>query len=91
MAGEYVFTLRNLTKQYDKNIVLDDITLAFFFGAKIGVIGGNGAGKTSLLKILAGLDKDFLGEAQIAKNVRIGFLPQEPRLDPGKTVQGNVE
>ena len=86
-----VFTLRNLTKQYDKNIVLDDITLAFFFGAKIGVIGGNGAGKTSLLKILAGLDKDFLGEAQIAKNVRIGFLPQEPRLDPGKTVQGNVE
>jgi ATP-binding cassette ChvD family protein len=91
VAGEYVFTLRNLTKQYDKNIVLDDITLAFFFGAKIGVIGGNGAGKTSLLKILAGLDKDFLGEAQIAKNVRIGFLPQEPRLDPGKTVQGNVE
>ncbi len=91
MAGEYVFTLLGLTKQYDKNIVLDNVTLAFFFGAKIGVIGGNGAGKTSLLKILGGMDKDFLGEAQIAKNVKIGFLPQEPQLDPTKTVQGNVE
>ncbi|HAK95652.1 MAG TPA: energy-dependent translational throttle protein EttA [Planctomycetes bacterium] len=91
MAGEYVFTLRSLTKQYDKNIVLDNVTLAFFFGAKIGVIGGNGAGKTSLLKILAGMDKDFLGEAQIARNLKIGLLPQEPQLDPGKSVLGNVE
>jgi ATP-binding cassette ChvD family protein len=70
--------------------VLDDVTLAFFFGAKIGVIGGNGSGKSSLLRIMAGLDKDFMGQVQIAKRARIGYLAQEPQLDNSKTVMGNV-
>src|ERR1035437_1217498 len=91
MAGEYVFNLSHVTKQHDKKIVLDDVTLAFFFGAHIGVIGGNGAGKSSLLRILAGEDHDFMGQCLIAKGVRIGHLPHEPRLDPGKTVMQCVD
>ncbi len=91
MAGEYVFTLSRLTKQYNEITVLEDITLAFFFGAKIGVIGGNGAGKSSILRILAGLDTDFMGEATIAKRIKIGHLPQEPEVDPARDVAGNVE
>ena len=90
MAGEYVFTLRNLTKQHNRTTVLDDITLAFFFGAKIGVIGGNGAGKSTLLRILAGEDREYMGEVVVAKRARIGYLPQEPRLDPSLDVAGNV-
>jgi ATP-binding cassette ChvD family protein len=91
MAGEYVFTLERLTKQHNHVTVLDDITLAFFFGAKIGVIGGNGAGKSTLLRIMGGLDTEFMGNVQIAKGVKIGHLPQEPQLDLTKTVAGNVE
>jgi ATP-binding cassette ChvD family protein len=91
MAGEYVFTLERLTRQYNHKTVLDNVTLSFFFGAKIGVIGGNGSGKSTLLRILARLDTEFMGEARIAKNVRIGYLPQEPQLDPAKTVAGNIE
>ncbi len=90
MAGEYVFNLNHLSKQYDHLTVLDDITLAFFFGAKIGVIGGNGAGKSSLLKVIAGLDKDYHGECIVAPGVRVGYLPQEPQLDETKDVAGNV-
>ena len=90
MAGEYVFNLSHLSKQYDHLTVLDDITLAFFFGAKIGVIGGNGAGKSLLLKIIAGLDKDYHGECLVAPGVRVGYLPQEPHLDETKDVAGNV-
>ncbi|OGV67662.1 MAG: energy-dependent translational throttle protein EttA [Lentisphaerae bacterium RIFOXYC12_FULL_60_16] len=90
MAGEYVFNLQRLTKQYDKVTVLQDVTLAFFGGAKIGVIGGNGSGKSTLLRIMAGLDKEFMGEARIERNVRIGYLPQEPQLTPGKTVIDTV-
>ena len=86
MPGEYVFNLQRVTKQHNTKTILDDVSLAFFFGAHIGVIGANGAGKSSLLKILAGLDKDFMGECQIAKGVRIGYLEQEPQLDPTKTV-----
>ena len=91
MAGEYVFNLVGVTKQHEKKTVLEDVHLAFFYGAHIGVIGANGAGKSTLLRILAGEDADFLGQCQIAKNVRIGHLPQEPRLDPGKTVMQAVE
>ena len=91
MAGEYVFNLQQLTKQYNKSTVLDNITLAFFFGAKIGIIGSNGSGKSSLLRIMAGIDKDFMGEVQTAKNIRIGYLPQEPLLDANKNVGENVE
>nr|NIS43858.1 ATP-binding cassette domain-containing protein [Desulfuromonadales bacterium] len=67
--------------------ILDDINLSFFFGARIGVIGANGSGKSSLLRIMAGVDTDFIGNAQIARNRTIGYLEQEPRLDPDKTVQ----
>ncbi|MBI3610674.1 MAG: energy-dependent translational throttle protein EttA [Nitrospirae bacterium] len=74
-----------------KRKILEDISLSFYPGAKIGVLGLNGSGKSSLLRIMAGVDPDFLGEAKPAKGVRIGFLPQEPKLDPAKDVRGNVE
>ena len=90
MAGEYIYNLQRLTKQYNKVNVLDDVNLAFYFGAKIGVIGSNGSGKSTLLRILSGLDRDFLGDAYIAKNIKIGYLAQEPQLDPAKDVAGNV-
>ena len=90
MAGEYIFTLNHMSKTHDRTTVLDDITLSFFFSAKIGVIGGNGAGKSTLLRILAGQDKDIHGECIIAPGLRIGYLPQEPQLDPTKDVAGNV-
>src|SRR5262249_35104171 len=70
---------------------LHAILLSFYFGAKIGVLGLNGAGKSSLLKIMAGEDTSFLGEAFKADTASVGFLHQEPRLDPGKDVRGNVE
>src|SRR5688572_33310135 len=71
--------------------VLKGLWLAFLPGAKIGVLGHNGAGKSSLLRIMAGIDTEIQGEAQTPPNLKIGYLPQEPRLDPGKTVPGNVE
>jgi len=86
MAGEYVYSLINLTKQHEKKTILDDVNLSFFHGAHIGVIGANGSGKSSLLKIMAGLDNEFMGTCQIAKNTTAGYLPQEPELDPTKTV-----
>src|SRR6185369_13704622 len=72
-------------------VILDDIWLSFYPGAKIGVLGPNGAGKSSLLRIMAGIDQEFQGEAWPHAGTRISFLPQEPQLDPAKTVQGNVE
>src|SRR6478672_7740188 len=72
-------------------VILDDIWLSFYPGAKIGVLGANGAGKSSLLRIMAGVDQDFQGEAWAAKGTKIGYLPQEPQLDPSKDVRGNVE
>ena len=74
-----------------KRKILEDISLSFYPGAKIGVLGLNGSGKSSLLRIIAGEDTDFLGDANPAKGIRIGYLPQEPRLDPTKNVRGNVE
>jgi ATP-binding cassette ChvD family protein len=74
-----------------KREILHGIRLSFFHGAKIGVLGANGAGKSSLLRIMAGVDDDFLGEAWAAEGLRIGYLPQEPQLDPAKDVRGNVE
>ncbi len=92
MAHEFVFTLQDLRKVVPPDrVILDGITLAFFPGAKIGVLGPNGAGKSSLLRIMAGVDTDFLGEARPAPGIRIGYLPQEPQLDPAKDVLGNVE
>ena len=91
MAGEYAFSLINVTKQHEKKTILEDVNLSFFHGAHIGVIGANGSGKSSLLKILAGLDKEFMGECQVARNTRVGYLPQEPDLDLTKTVIQCVE
>jgi energy-dependent translational throttle protein EttA len=91
MAGEYIFTMRDLRKVVPPSReILKGIHLSFFPGAKIGVLGANGAGKSSLLRIMAGVDKDFLGEARPLPGTRIGYLPQEPQLDATKDVRGNV-
>lgn len=90
MAGEYVFQLEQITKQHGGLSILSDVTLAFFFGARIGVIGGNGSGKSSLLRVMAGVDTDFMGTRVVAKDARIGYLEQEPVLDPEGTVQSIV-
>jgi energy-dependent translational throttle protein EttA len=91
MAGEYIFTMRDLRKVVPPSReILKGIYLAFYPGAKIGVLGSNGAGKSTLLRIMAGVDTDFMGDARPLPGTRIGFLPQEPQLDPGKDVRGNV-
>jgi sulfate-transporting ATPase len=90
MAGEYVFQLERLGKQSGGTVILEDVNLAFFFGAKIGVIGSNGSGKSSLLRVMAGVDTDIIGRVYRAPNARIGYLEQEPRLDPAKTVAETV-
>jgi energy-dependent translational throttle protein EttA len=90
--AQYVYTMRRVGKVVPpKRVILKDISLSFFPGAKIGVLGLNGAGKSSLLRIMAGVDKDFDGEAIPMPNMRVGFLPQEPQLDVEKDVRGNVE
>src|SRR5438045_9619672 len=92
MAHEFIYTMQRVSRVHPPDRqVLTDISLAFFPGAKIGVLGANGAGKSSLLRIMAGVDDDFLGEARPADGIRIGYLPQEPRLDPAKDVRANVE
>jgi ATP-binding cassette ChvD family protein len=92
VANEFVFVMDDLRKVVGEGrVILDGISLSFFPGAKIGVLGHNGAGKSSLLRIMAGLDQDFLGEARALKGVRVGFLSQEPELDSSKDVLGNVE
>ena len=90
MAGEYIFNLENLTKQHGAKTILEEVNLSFFFGSRIGVIGSNGSGKTSLLKIMAGLDTEFMGTCQVAKNAKVGYLEQEPQLGDGKTVRDVV-
>jgi ATP-binding cassette ChvD family protein len=92
MAGEYIFTMRDLRKVVPPSReILKGISLAFYPGAKIGVLGANGAGKSSLLRIMAGGDTDFLGDARPLPGTKIGYLSQEPELDPSKDVRGNVE
>ncbi|HMB06450.1 MAG TPA: ATP-binding cassette domain-containing protein, partial [Isosphaeraceae bacterium] len=91
MPSQYIFTIENLSKAYGKKDVLKGIWLSFYPGAKIGVLGGNGSGKSTLLRIMAGVETDFLGAARPAPGTSIGYLPQEPRLDPTKDVRGNVE
>src|SRR6476620_1845627 len=89
---QYIYTMKGLGKVHPPDaVVLKDIWLSFLPGAKIGVLGLNGSGKSSLLRIMAGEDTSFLGEAFPAEGVSVGFLQQEPRLDPAKTVKGNVE
>jgi len=91
MSREYVFTLHGLNKSFDDHHVLRDITLSFLPDAKIGVIGHNGAGKSTLLRIMAGEDRDFEGSARPADGVRVGYVSQEPVLDPELDVRGNIE
>ncbi len=92
MAPQFIYVMKALRKVIPPSrIILDDIWLSFYPGAKIGVLGPNGAGKSSLLRIMAGVDTEFQGEAWAHKGTRVGFLPQEPVLDPKKDVKGNVD
>ena len=92
MAPQYIYTMKGLTKVYPPDqVVLKDIWLSFLPGAKIGVLGYNGAGKSTLLRIMAGAEKEFSGEAFLAQGCSVGYLQQEPQLNPEKTVLGNVE
>ncbi|MFM8356694.1 MAG: ATP-binding cassette domain-containing protein, partial [Gammaproteobacteria bacterium] len=90
--AQYVYAMQGVTKIVPpKRTILENIWLSFFPGAKIGVLGLNGSGKSSLLRIMAGVDTEFEGEARPQKGIRIGYLPQEPQLDDGLDVRGNVE
>jgi sulfate-transporting ATPase len=92
VAPQFIYTMKGVGKVHPPDrVVLRDIWLSFYSGAKIGVLGANGAGKSSLLRIMAGEDKDHLGEAMIAPGTRVGFLSQNPHLDPAKDVRGNIE
>jgi ATPase subunit of ABC transporter with duplicated ATPase domains len=88
----FIYVMKDLRKVVPPSReILRGIWLSFYYGAKIGVLGPNGAGKSSLLRIMAGVDQDYQGEAWSAEGTRIGFLPQEPQLDPTLDVKGNVE
>ncbi len=91
MAQQYIMTIEGLTRIYDETAVLENIWLAFFPDAKIGVLGNNGAGKSTLLRIMAGEDRDFMGTVRPARGIRIGYFPQEPRLDESRTVGQVIE
>src|SRR5947207_15365691 len=92
MAHQYIFQMYRLSKVFppDKT-VLNDVTLAFLPGAKIGVLGYNGAGKSTVLRIMAGRETEFCGDAQLAPGASVGLLEQEPQLDDSKDVKGSVE
>jgi ATP-binding cassette ChvD family protein len=90
MARQFVYFMDGLTKSYPTRKVLDNIRLSFYPDAKIGVLGVNGSGKSTLLKIMAGLDKEYTGEAWVAEGARVGYLEQEPQLDPTLSVRENV-
>src|SRR3989304_6345216 len=89
--NKVIYSMVGVSKYYDKKPVLKDIYLSYFYGAKIGVLGLNGSGKSSLLRILAGVDKEFNGQPILSPGITVGFLEQEPRLDETKTVRQIVE
>jgi ATP-binding cassette ChvD family protein len=93
MAAQYAFVMKDMTKSFPgaQKPVLNHINLQFYHGAKIGIVGPNGAGKSTLMKIMAGIDKEYQGEAWPGENITVGYLPQEPQLDPSKTVLENVK
>src|SRR6478609_7293821 len=92
MARQFIYHMQGLSKSYPGNRkILEDINLSFYPDAKIGVLGVNGSGKSTLLRIMAGIDTEFAGEAWAAEGARVGYLEQEPQLDPDKTVGENVE
>ena len=90
MSKQYIFQMENMTKKYNGKPILEDIWLSFYPGAKIGVLGRNGSGKSTLLKIMAGIDKEFDGEARLTSGFSVGYLSQEPPLNPEKNVWENV-
>jgi len=90
MARQFIYHMAGLNKAYGNKKVLENIHLSFYPDAKIGILGPNGAGKSTVLRIMAGLDKEFTGEAWLAEGATLGYLPQEPQLDPSKDVMGNV-
>jgi sulfate-transporting ATPase len=90
MPPHYVLTLSDVSKSFGDKTVLKNIGLSFYYGAKIGVVGENGSGKSTLLRIMAGLDQDIHGEVQLTRGIRVGLVPQEPQLDPAKTVRENL-
>ncbi len=90
MAERFIYTMRDLRKRFGQKLVLDDISLSYYHGAKIGVVGDNGSGKSTLLRIMAGVDKEYEGLAEPAKGARIGYVSQEPRLQPGLSVRENL-
>src|SRR5256714_3580886 len=91
MARQFVYHMQGLSKTYPGNRkVLENINLSFYPDAKIGVLGPNGSGKSTLLRVMAGLDKEFSGEARLAEGATVGFLSQEPELDPALNIIGNV-
>ncbi|MGE5458131.1 MAG: ATP-binding cassette domain-containing protein, partial [Methanococcaceae archaeon] len=90
-ANKVIYSMIGVSKVYNKKYVLKDIYLSYFYGAKIGVIGLNGSGKSSLLKILAQVDKDIIGETVLSPGFTVGFLEQEPLVDSNKTVREVVE
>src|SRR3954468_15359796 len=89
--NKIIYSMVGVGKYYDKKPVLKDIYLSYFYGAKIGVLGLNGSGKSSLLRILAGVDKEFVGETVLSPGYTVGYLEQEPKLDETKTVREIVE
>ena len=90
MGPQFIFQITDLTKKFGQRELLKNINLAFYPGAKIGLLGRNGAGKSTLMKIMAGIDKEYEGEARLAEGFTVGYLEQEPQLDPEKTVFENV-
>ncbi len=91
MSKQYIYQMVDLTKKHGPRVVLDKVWLSFYPGAKIGVLGRNGTGKSTLLRIMAGLDKDYDGEARLTDGFTVGYLPQEPQLNPEKNVWDNVQ
>ena len=91
MSKQYIYQMEAMTKKHGQKTVLENVWLSFYPGAKIGVLGRNGTGKSTLLKIMAGIDKEFDGEARLTAGFTVGYLPQEPHLDPEKNVWDNVQ
>ena len=92
MAEKIIFSMSRVSKTYPgKKTVIKDISLSFYYGAKIGVLGLNGAGKSTLLRIIAGVDTEYNGDVNLSKGVSVGYLEQEPKLNPEKTVKDVVE
>ncbi|HML75158.1 MAG TPA: ATP-binding cassette domain-containing protein, partial [Anaerohalosphaeraceae bacterium] len=90
MPPQFVFEMLDVSKRYGEKNVLSNISLSFYYGAKIGVIGENGSGKSTLLRIMAGIDKDFHGEARLAPKMKVRYVAQEPHIDLNKTIRENL-